>query len=334
VQDWFNHAGQFTLRTGSAHPFINIIFATGLLVAIAQGVMIVYNRDKKYRSALAPTSLYLVFYNYFLPGIFLVTAYFIFNLEITGYFNQLELSAHESEGIYNSWGSRTGSVGYIVLLLYSMVFNMALMLLNKRWARNKMLMSFALIGVGVMMFLLLVFGLDLLNNMTRAYYQKRPAYFGALEFYIRYIVMAVTALLLYTGQQGIDEYIPEPSVKIAWTLMIYGVILSFISAEYLCWTSFSGAGHQYKLGLSIVWGVYALLLIVLGIQKKQKHLRLAAIALFLVTLLKLFFYDLAGSSTITKTISFISLGVLLLVMSFLYNKYKDVLFGNGDRAGE
>jgi uncharacterized membrane protein len=185
-----------------------------------------------------------------------------------------------------------------------------------------------------MMFLLLVFGLDLLNNMTRAYYQKGPGYFGALEFYIRYIVMAVTALLLYTGQQGIDEYIPEPSVKIAWTLMIYGVILSFISAEYLCWTSFSGAGHQYKLGLSIVWGVYALLLIVLGIQKKQKHLRLAAIALFLVTLLKLFFYDLAGSSTITKTISFISLGVLLLVMSFLYNKYKEVLFGDGGKAGE
>jgi uncharacterized membrane protein len=170
--------------------------------------------------------------------------------------------------------------------------------------------------------------------MTRAYYQKGAGYFGALEFYLRYIVMAVTGLLLYTGQQGIDEYIPEPAAKKAWTLMVYGVILSFISAEYLCWTSFSGAGNQYKLGLSIVWGVYALLLIVLGIQKKQKHLRLAAIALFLVTLLKLFFYDLAGSSTITKTISFISLGVLLLVVSFLYNKYKEVLFGDGDRAGE
>jgi uncharacterized membrane protein len=334
VQDWFTHAGQFTLRTGSTQPFINIIFATGLLVAIAQAVMIVYNRDEKYRSALAPASMYLVFYDYVLPAIFLVTAYFIFNLEITGYFNRLELANHETEGFYNSWGSRIGSVEFIVLLLYSMVFDLALMLLNKRWAKNRILISFALTGVGIMLFILLLFGLDMLNNMARAYYQKGAGYFGALELYLRYIVMAVTALLFYVGQQGINEFIPEPSVKRAWTLAIYGITLSFISAEYLCWTSFSGAGNQYKLGLSIIWGVYALLLIVLGIQKKQKHLRLAAIALFLVTLLKLFFYDLAGSGTITKTISFISLGVLLLVMSFLYNKYKEVLFGDGGKAGE
>jgi uncharacterized membrane protein len=50
----------------------------------------------------------------------------------------------------------------------------------------------------------------------------------------------------------------------------------------------------------------------------------------MITLIKLFMYDLAGAGTITKTVSFISLGVLLLVVSFLYNKYKDVLFGDGD----
>jgi len=86
--------------------------------------------------------------------------------------------------------------------------------------------------------------------------------------------------------------------------------------------------------LSILWGVYALALVVLGIRKKQKHLRLAGIALFLVTLIKLFLYDLAGAGTITKTVSFISLGVLLLVVSFLYNKYKEVLFGEPNRSGE
>jgi uncharacterized membrane protein len=73
-----------------------------------------------------------------------------------------------------------------------------------------------------------------------------------------------------------------------------------------------------------------MMLVVLGIRKKQKHLRLAGIALFMITLIKLFMYDLAGAGTITKTVSFISLGVLLLVVSFLYNKYKDVLFGDGD----
>ena len=67
------------------------------------------------------------------------------------------------------------------------------------------------------------------------------------------------------------------------------------------------------------------MLIVLGIWKKKKHLRVGAIALFGITLVKLFFYDIAYLDTIAKTIVFVALGVLLLIISFLYNKYKHVI---------
>jgi len=63
-------------------------------------------------------------------------------------------------------------------------------------------------------------------------------------------------------------------------------------------------------------------LIVLGIWRKKKYLRIGAIALFGITLIKLFFYDLSQLDTIAKTVVFISLGVLLLIISFLYHKYK------------
>ncbi|AEW01275.1 hypothetical protein A4D02_31845 [Niastella koreensis] len=330
AQDWFSHAVQFTFSTGAAEtPFINIVFATGLLVAIAQGAMIYYNRNKNYQSTLQPGSLYLGFYNYFLPAIFLVTTYFTFYLEISGYFRQLEKPASYVY-FFGMFVSANSAFAFVVLLLYSMVFSMVVMMANQRWGRSRLLAMFSLTGIGVMLLMLVTQTLAVLNELTHNYYQKGGVYFGALEFYIRYIVIVITALLLYTGQQTMNEFIQEAAVKKAWTLTVYGVVLAFISAEYLCWTSFSGAGNQYKLGLSVVWGLYALMLIVLGIQKKQKHLRLAAIVLFMVTLIKLFFYDLADSSTITKTISFISLGVLLLVVSFLYNKYKEVLFGDGD----
>ena len=68
------------------------------------------------------------------------------------------------------------------------------------------------------------------------------------------------------------------------------------------------------------------MLIVLGIIKKKKHLRIGAIVLFAVTLIKLFFYDIADLDTISKTVIFITLGVLLLIISFLYNKYKNLIF--------
>jgi uncharacterized membrane protein len=84
----------------------------------------------------------------------------------------------------------------------------------------------------------------------------------------------------------------------------------------------SESDQSYKLGLSILWGVYALLLIILGIWKNKKYLRISAIVLFGVTLVKLFFYDIASLNGISKTIVFVSLGLLLLIISFLYNKYK------------
>jgi uncharacterized membrane protein len=211
-----------------------------------------------------------------------------------------------------------------------MVFNIVLLLINQRWIRNKLLAAVSLTGITLTMIVLLTQALPVLNQLTIDYYQRGSSYFGAMDFYIRYVVIAVTALLGYTGQQAMKAFVTEPTAQKAWTLEVYGMVLAFLSAEYLCWTSVGGDGNQYKLGLSIVWGVYALLLVILGIRNKQKHLRLAAIVLFLATLIKLFLYDLAGSGTITKTISFISLGVLLLVVSYLYNRYKEVLFGDSD----
>jgi len=66
-----------------------------------------------------------------------------------------------------------------------------------------------------------------------------------------------------------------------------------------------------------------LFLIVLGIWKKKKYLRIGAIALFSLTLIKLFFYDIVHLETLSKTVVFVSLGILLLIISFLYNKFKN-----------
>ena len=105
-------------------------------------------------------------------------------------------------------------------------------------------------------------------------------------------------------------------------LMLQIVIIMVVSSELLHWMDLADSGQQYKLGLSILWGVYSLLLIVFGIWKNKQYLRIAAIVLFGITLIKLFFYDLTYLNTLSKTIVFVALGILLLVISFLYNKFK------------
>ncbi len=107
--------------------------------------------------------------------------------------------------------------------------------------------------------------------------------------------------------------------------LLYFSTLWIVSCELINWMDIAGVEQTYKFGLSILWGLYSLFLIVLGIWKKKKYLRLGAIVLFGVTLVKLFLYDISHLNTIAKTIVFVSLGVLLLIISFLYNKYEHII---------
>jgi uncharacterized membrane protein len=71
-------------------------------------------------------------------------------------------------------------------------------------------------------------------------------------------------------------------------------------------------------------------MIVLGIWKKNKNLRITAIVFFGVTLAKLFLYDIADLNAIAKTIVLVLLGIILLITSFLYNKYKLLIFDENE----
>ena len=61
---------------------------------------------------------------------------------------------------------------------------------------------------------------------------------------------------------------------------------------------------------------------------KIKHLRIISLSLFLITLLKLFLVDIKGISEGGKIAAFISLGVLLLVVSFMYQRLKKLLLAD------
>jgi uncharacterized membrane protein len=97
-----------------------------------------------------------------------------------------------------------------------------------------------------------------------------------------------------------------------------------LSSELINWLDLAQVENTNKLGLTLLWGAYALLLIILGLTKDQKFIRVTGITLFAITILKLFLYDMAGMSTISKTLVMIILGALMLISSFLYNRSKRV----------
>ncbi|HMJ71056.1 MAG TPA: DUF2339 domain-containing protein [Cyclobacteriaceae bacterium] len=83
--------------------------------------------------------------------------------------------------------------------------------------------------------------------------------------------------------------------------------------------------QNHKIGFPILWGITSFLLIAIGLKWKLRHLRIISMTLFLVTLVKLFAVDIRGISEGGKIAAFISLGILLLTVSFMYQRLKKLL---------
>jgi uncharacterized membrane protein len=81
-----------------------------------------------------------------------------------------------------------------------------------------------------------------------------------------------------------------------------------------------------KTGFPILWSLIAFGFLFLGIKKSNKEMRIFSLILLTITLVKLFAYDISNVSQAGKIISFIVLGIVLLVISFMYQKIKKVLF--------
>lgn len=72
---------------------------------------------------------------------------------------------------------------------------------------------------------------------------------------------------------------------------------------------------------SIAWALFAFALIVVGILKKLRPVRLAAIGLIGITLVKLFFFDLRQLDQLYRIGAFVGVAIVLIAASALYQKW-------------
>ena len=77
------------------------------------------------------------------------------------------------------------------------------------------------------------------------------------------------------------------------------------------------SGHT---AVSAVWGVLGLALLYIGLRTGTAALRIGGLALFGISLAKLFVYDLSRLSSITRALSFLAVGAVLLLGGFFYQR--------------
>jgi len=74
--------------------------------------------------------------------------------------------------------------------------------------------------------------------------------------------------------------------------------------------------------VSIFWLLYSGYITIFGILKDTKVLKYSGVCLCILTTLRIFFIDIAELASIYKTIALFTLGIVLMLVSFLYTKYK------------
>jgi len=137
----------------------------------------------------------------------------------------------------------------------------------------------------------------------------------------------VSAWLLWRKRDAISA--GERSVPAALVLLANAFTLLFVSLDL--WGYFgqrgpvAGRSSAQQLALSIFWMVYALVALSVGIWRRLRMVRLFAMGLLYVSIVKVFVFDLGFLGQGYRIVSFFALGVILLVVSLLYTRFEERL---------
>jgi uncharacterized membrane protein len=142
-----------------------------------------------------------------------------------------------------------------------------------------------------------------------------------LAFLISVIALYIAGYILRQRREALPDW-----ERRAWS--VYPIF--FVAANFFTIWLLSAEVINYfdtSLALTILWAVYAVILLIVGIFKQWRPVRLWALALLAVPIVKLFAYDVFTLKLLYRIIAFIVLGVLLLVSAYLYQRYSKSIRG-------
>jgi uncharacterized membrane protein len=140
------------------------------------------------------------------------------------------------------------------------------------------------------------------------------------------ICVACMALSCYFAATS-DEELSEQESMAFVIASIAANILAIAAASLEVWDVFGrmpslgiDRGHAQELALSMLWLVWALGLLGAGLWKKSEAIRWQALVLLGVVIVKVFLFDLSFLEKFYRIVSFLLLGLALMLISFYYQR--------------
>ncbi|WP_128545862.1 DUF2339 domain-containing protein [Larkinella soli] len=235
---------------------------------------------------------------------------------------------------------------------YNLAFVVGLMLSARRSPSPTQFRNAAALGIVAILLYILNFSPEVMRLLSDYYLNTEPSLIGFPVHYLSLLLVAGILVLIVRNRERLGTL--PPFVRRAWPWFLGFTVVYIASSElfqHLIYLNFSGtrtpgvalspvrqaaAYDQFdalltqtnKVGLPILWGLCAFLFMWVGLNRRNRDLRILSLSLFALTLAKLFLYDIQGISEGGKIAAFISLGVILLIISFMYQKIKKLLLAD------
>lgn len=172
------------------------------------------------------------------------------------------------------------------------IFALALIWLGQRWDNTDL--RWQSYGIA---------GLAFLRSWITDFYDP-AALAGAAQ---RIVIGALVIACLFVSQLVLPHLRPR----------LYYSLMATVLLTIVLFHEVSGSMH------TVAWGVEGVGLLVAGFPLRDRNLRLSGLSLFLICIMKLFFYDLRNLETMYRILSFIVLGLIMVSVSWIYTRFHD-----------
>jgi uncharacterized membrane protein len=234
-----------------------------------------------------------------------------------------------------------GHAMLIYAVTYTGLFTLALYLASRPLKLNYLVVPAGMVAV----LLMVLYGF--FPHLSTIDLRNEELMYGKLNkafsfHYIYAVVIIAFAFLLYKLLNKEEQYGKNLQDVYLWLMCFTLVFVASAELDHsYIMSQFSGpdllhpetkmaeikqlASQSHKIGFPILWGISSFIMIVIGMRKKIRQLRIIALVLFAVTIIKLILLGVYGESQTGKIIAFIISGVILLLVSFLYQKLKKLV---------
>ena len=306
---YFMDINKLFLYSGAVALMSNRWFITGLVVLVSFVInMLLLKRESK------ETPLANIF-----KIIIILLAYIVPFLEIN-----VQLTYH------HTGNSGYSSFRYVALATFTTIYIAVLGIIYNKKVSSKTYI-FGMLYAAVCLYA--VCYTFLITNLRYEIFNYGVLYHQAWYFSIHLLSLPAIAYIIYLLVKNIKSY-SENNTWLSWLLTILVVvILSVETDNIIVWMfanpydyNYSGVLYDVRtFGYPILWGIIAMVLMIWGLNRKEALLRQISLVFFGLIIVKFYAYDVWKMSQAGRIVSFVLLGVILLLVSFLQQKIRTLV---------